>query len=135
IIEEHLDHHNRKGHDDEETKGEKVQDFNDVLLEIQKGYDSCRDTYNIHAVRMDNSRAPNASTSNESITTGVPESCNLRVSETLRLHPPLPLLVFRESSQDVEINEYDIAAGTQIIFANVIFWWLFQLPIFLDKKR
>lgn len=37
------------------------------------------------------------------------------IKETSRLHPPVPLLVFRESTQDVRINGYDIAARTQVI--------------------
>ena len=37
------------------------------------------------------------------------------LKEAMRLHTPLPLLISRESTQDVNLMEYDIAAGTQVI--------------------
>ncbi|XP_065874545.1 cytochrome P450 736A117-like [Euphorbia lathyris] len=36
------------------------------------------------------------------------------IQEALRLHPPLPLLVPRVSTQDVKVKGFNIAAGTQV---------------------
>ncbi|KAG5404983.1 hypothetical protein IGI04_011102 [Brassica rapa subsp. trilocularis] len=39
------------------------------------------------------------------------------IKETLRLHPPLPLMAPHESTHDVRLREYDIPAGTQILIS------------------
>ncbi|CAF2124935.1 unnamed protein product [Brassica rapa subsp. narinosa] len=39
------------------------------------------------------------------------------IKETLRLHPPLPLMAPHESTHDVRLREYDIPAGTQVLIS------------------
>lgn len=36
------------------------------------------------------------------------------IKEVLRLHPPGPLLIPRQLSEDVKLKGYDIAAGTMV---------------------
>ncbi|KAK4741562.1 hypothetical protein SAY87_025150 [Trapa incisa] len=37
------------------------------------------------------------------------------LKETLRLYPPIPLLIFRRATQDVAVDGYDVFAGTIVI--------------------
>ncbi|XP_059637328.1 cytochrome P450 736A117-like [Cornus florida] len=54
------------------------------------------------------------------------------MKESLRLHPPTPLLVPRESTQDVKVMDYDIAAGTQV-FINA--WAIARDPLLWEDAE
>ena len=53
------------------------------------------------------------------------------IKETLRLHPPSPLLL-RKCSKDVKINGYDIAQGTQVI-TNA--WAIGRDPLYWERPE
>ncbi|XP_028115209.1 cytochrome P450 71A6-like [Camellia sinensis] len=50
----------------------------------------------------------------------------------MRLHPPIPLLVPRRSTQDVKLMGYDIAAGTQVITSA---WAIGRDPLSWDEPE
>lgn len=52
------------------------------------------------------------------------------VKEALRMYPPIPLLVPRESRQDVKVNGYSIKAGTRV-FINA--WGIARDPRYWDQ--
>ncbi|KAG5522982.1 hypothetical protein RHGRI_034953 [Rhododendron griersonianum] len=54
------------------------------------------------------------------------------IKETLHLHPPVSLLVSRESTKDVQVMGYDVAAGTRVV---VIAWSIGRDPALWDERE
>ncbi|XP_021859309.2 cytochrome P450 736A117 [Spinacia oleracea] len=52
------------------------------------------------------------------------------IKEALRMHPAVPLLVFREALQDTKVNGFDIDAGTLVIINA---WAIQNDPIFWEE--
>ncbi|KAL2943909.1 Cytochrome P450 71A22 [Bienertia sinuspersici] len=106
--------------DDEERQH--IEDFVDILLEIQREDPDQLSTQTIKALILGYGKIQTEVRSIDKANTRVTEDdlTNLDylkavIKETLRLHAPAPLLLFRESSENVKIDKYDISARTQII--------------------
>ncbi|KAK9995874.1 hypothetical protein SO802_020560 [Lithocarpus litseifolius] len=153
VIEEHLNFETKEGHD------HVIGDFMDVLLWIQKenviGFPIDRDafaagtdtTYTVldwamtellrHPKMMKNvqNEVREIIGNKKDITEYDLDKMHYLkaiIKETLRFHPPIPLLVPRKSIQDAKIHGYDIAADTQVII-NV--WTIGRDPTLWDEPE
>ncbi|XP_074310137.1 cytochrome P450 736A117-like [Silene latifolia] len=54
------------------------------------------------------------------------------IKEVLRLHPPVPFLLFREASQNAIVKNYDIASGTQVIINA---WAIQRHPAYWEEPE
>ncbi|CAJ1952712.1 unnamed protein product [Sphenostylis stenocarpa] len=109
--------------DRDEVKGEDQTDFLDILLRIQKtnttGFHIDRTTIKaLTLVMFAAGEIRNVVSGRTRVTEEDLSSMHYLkavIKETFRLHPPGPLLIPRESMEDVKVMGYDIAKGTQVI--------------------
>ncbi|KAG4213933.1 hypothetical protein ERO13_A01G089301v2 [Gossypium hirsutum] len=111
IIEEH-----RASNANLENSDEKPDDLLDVLLNLQGhgGLEFPLTTDNIKAVILVRQVYDITGDVNESDLHEL-KYLKLVIKETLRLHPPVPMLLQRENTERCEINGYEIPAKTKVI--------------------
>ncbi|KAL6128902.1 hypothetical protein ACLB2K_072255 [Fragaria x ananassa] len=116
IIQEHINRSPKNGKSDQHIDEHK--DFVDVLLWIQKenmaGFPVGR--VSIKALILNEVRGivGNKREITEDDLVGM-HYLQAVMKETLRLHPPVPLLMPRKATQDVKVQGYDIKANTVVI--------------------
>ncbi|KAL6125983.1 hypothetical protein ACLB2K_074034 [Fragaria x ananassa] len=116
IIQEHINRSPKNGKSDQHIDEHK--DFVDVLLWIQKenmaGFPVGR--VSIKALILNEVRGivVNKREITEDDLVGM-HYLQAVMKETLRLHPPVPLLMPRKATQDVKVQGYDIKANTVVI--------------------
>ncbi|KAK9757228.1 hypothetical protein RND81_01G149800 [Saponaria officinalis] len=152
VVTEHEDRRrdNQYGDRDSKEDGEKVKDFVDVLLDVQKdetvGFSIERDsikallldmfsggtdtTYTLvewamtelirHPTIMQKLQQEVRQIAGKNLQVNEDDVKEMKylkavIKETLRLHPPIPLLVPRVSLTDAKINGFDIPVGTAVI--------------------
>lgn len=150
VIQEHQDRLSAMIIEDDSDKGEKVQNFLDILLDLQRENKDALSMESVKSVLLDMFvggtdtsytlmewaifeliRHPRVMKELQEEVRKIVKGkdskvlcgddleqlpyLNAVIKEVLRLHPPAPLLMFRESLQEVKINGFDISAGTQVI--------------------
>ncbi|GJS28444.1 cytochrome P450 71A4-like protein [Tanacetum coccineum] len=141
VVKEHVDKYTGAN-----AESDKAQDLIDILLGLQQ--DNTIDfTFHKDTLKAVVWRANKTTTGNEKvarrINRGSTRSKILEedlekmkylkavIKEALRLHPPVPLLIPRESTLDIKLMGYDIPVGTQAIINA---WAIGRDPVFVGRS-